>query len=94
MSAAAAALTRDSERLTREIYFVCNYCARKSLFMALLNITLECFISVAGSLGPELALAPQLQELIRHMDCVVISLHDEVTTPCGSSNDNHIFSRP
>ena len=55
-----AALTRDSECLTREIYFVCNYCAIKSLFMALLKYHFGVFHFSSNVCGQELTLASQL----------------------------------
>jgi len=67
--------------------------AGKSLFMALLKYHFGVF-PLGSPTGPSLALAPQLKEMVRHMDRVVVSFHHEVTTTCGSSNDNHIFSCP
>ena len=74
---AVAALTRDSECLTREIFFVCNYRTDKqSLFMALLKYHFGVFHFSSNGPGQELALTPQLQELVRHMDGEVVSFHD------------------
>ena len=67
--------------------------ARKSLFMALLEYHFGVFhLGSPTQLG--LSLTPQLKEMVRHVDCVVVSFNHEVTTAGGSSNDNHVFSRP